>query len=83
MNSGKAAKMPFPIHPHMLRHACGYKLANQGVDTRSLQHYPGPQEYPTYSPLYRAVAGTVQGFLEGLTHAACGVTCGRLWTCGF
>ena len=38
---GKAAKMPFPIHPHMLRHACGYKLANQGVDTRSLQHYLG------------------------------------------
>jgi len=38
---GEAAKMPFPIHPHMLRHACGYKLANQGVDTRSLQHYLG------------------------------------------
>jgi type 1 fimbriae regulatory protein FimE len=38
---GKAAKMPFPIHPHMLRHACGFKLANQGVDTRSLQHYLG------------------------------------------
>jgi site-specific recombinase XerD len=27
------------IHPHMLRHACGYKLANDGVDTRSLQAY--------------------------------------------
>ena len=38
---GDAAKLPFPIHPHMLRHACGYKLANQGVDTRSLQHYLG------------------------------------------
>jgi type 1 fimbriae regulatory protein FimB/type 1 fimbriae regulatory protein FimE len=25
----------------MLRHACGYKLANDGHDTRSLQHYPG------------------------------------------
>jgi type 1 fimbriae regulatory protein FimB/type 1 fimbriae regulatory protein FimE len=25
---GAAAKVPFPIHPHMLRHACGYKLAN-------------------------------------------------------
>jgi type 1 fimbriae regulatory protein FimB/type 1 fimbriae regulatory protein FimE len=33
---GKAAKMPFPVHPHMLRHGCGFKLANQGVDTRSL-----------------------------------------------
>jgi type 1 fimbriae regulatory protein FimB/type 1 fimbriae regulatory protein FimE len=38
---GKTAKMPFPIHPHMLRHACGFKLANQRVDTRSLQHYLG------------------------------------------
>ena len=38
---GRAAKMPFGIHPHMLRHATGFKLANQGVDTRSLQHYLG------------------------------------------
>ena len=27
--TGKAAKLPFPIHPHMLRHSTGYKLANQ------------------------------------------------------
>jgi len=38
---GKPAKMPFPIHPHMLRHACGFKLANDGHDTRALQHYLG------------------------------------------
>ena len=38
---GKAAKMDFGVHPHMLRHACGFKLANQGVDTRSLQLYLG------------------------------------------
>jgi type 1 fimbriae regulatory protein FimE len=38
---GVAAQLPFPIHPHMLRHACGYKLANEGHDTRSLQHYLG------------------------------------------
>ncbi len=30
---GKAAKMPFSVHPHMLRHACGFKLANDGHDT--------------------------------------------------
>ena len=29
------------VHPHMLRHAAGYKLANDGRDTRSLQHYLG------------------------------------------
>ena len=38
---GKAAKMPFSVHPHMLRHACGFKLANDGQDTRALQHYLG------------------------------------------
>lgn len=39
--AGLEAKIPFPIHPHMLRHACGYKLANEGHDTRALQHYLG------------------------------------------
>jgi type 1 fimbriae regulatory protein FimB/type 1 fimbriae regulatory protein FimE len=29
------AEIPFPVHPHMLRHACGYKLANDGHDTRA------------------------------------------------
>jgi integrase len=38
---GKAAGLDFRVHPHMLRHACGYKLANDGVDTRSLQAYLG------------------------------------------
>ena len=36
-----AAKFPFSVHPHMLRHATGYKLANDGRDTRALQHYLG------------------------------------------
>ena len=31
----------FPIHPHMLRHSCGYFLANEGHDTRSIQMYMG------------------------------------------
>ena len=29
----------FQVHPHMLRHACGFKLANDGQDTRAIQHY--------------------------------------------
>jgi type 1 fimbriae regulatory protein FimB/type 1 fimbriae regulatory protein FimE len=41
MRLGRAAKFDVPIHPHMLRHGCGYKLANDGVDTRSLQAYLG------------------------------------------
>jgi type 1 fimbriae regulatory protein FimE len=39
--TGEAAKLPFPINPHMLRHSTGYKLANDGHDTRALQHYMG------------------------------------------
>lgn len=39
--AGHHAGMPFPIHPHMLRHATGYKLANDGQDTRAIQHYLG------------------------------------------
>ncbi len=39
--TGETARLPFPIHPHMLRHSTGYKLANDGHDTRALQHYMG------------------------------------------
>jgi type 1 fimbriae regulatory protein FimE len=35
------AKFQFLVHPQMLRHACGFKLANDGRDTRALQHYLG------------------------------------------
>ena len=38
---GEEGEFPFPVHPHMLRHACGYKLANDGQDTRAVQHYLG------------------------------------------
>ena len=39
--AAKAAGFDMKIHPHMLRHACGYKLANDGVDTRTIQGYLG------------------------------------------
>ena len=38
---GGEAKLPFKAHPHMLRHACGYALANKGHDTRALQAFLG------------------------------------------
>jgi type 1 fimbriae regulatory protein FimB len=37
----KAAALPFSAHPHMLRHACGFALADQGADTRLIQDYLG------------------------------------------
>jgi type 1 fimbriae regulatory protein FimB/type 1 fimbriae regulatory protein FimE len=39
--AGREAKFTFQAHPHMLRHACGYALANKGHDTRALQAYLG------------------------------------------
>jgi type 1 fimbriae regulatory protein FimB/type 1 fimbriae regulatory protein FimE len=39
--AGVQAKLGFKAHPHMLRHACGYALANKGHDTRALQAYLG------------------------------------------
>ena len=39
--AGEAAKLPFPVHVHMVRHSTGYALANRGMDTRRLQHFLG------------------------------------------
>lgn len=39
--AGQLAKIPFPVHPHQLRHACGYYLAYNGHDTRAIQDYLG------------------------------------------
>jgi site-specific recombinase XerD len=39
--AGTEAAIKFKVHPHMLRHACGSTLANQGHDTRALHAYLG------------------------------------------
>jgi type 1 fimbriae regulatory protein FimB/type 1 fimbriae regulatory protein FimE len=49
-SAGAAADFPFLIHSHMLRHSCGYKLANDGQDTRAIQNYLG----------HRSIASTVR-----------------------
>jgi|JI10StandDraft_1071094.scaffolds.fasta_scaffold252249_1 site-specific recombinase XerD len=38
---GQKAGFSFRVHPHMLRHSCGYALANRMMDTRNLQDYLG------------------------------------------
>jgi len=40
---GKRAGLAFKVRPHMLRHSCGYYLANKGFDTRLIQDYLGHQ----------------------------------------
>ena len=48
--AGEAAGFGFLVHSHMLRHSCGYKLANYGQNTRAIQHYLG----------HRSIASTVR-----------------------
>lgn len=38
---GLLAGIKVPLHPHMLRHSCGFALANTGTDTRLIQDYLG------------------------------------------
>jgi len=38
---GKRAGFAFKVHPHMLRHSCGFALANKGKDTRLIQDFLG------------------------------------------
>jgi integrase len=48
--AGVGAGFGFLVHSHMLRHSCGYKLANDRQDTRAIQHYLG----------HRSIASTVR-----------------------
>jgi type 1 fimbriae regulatory protein FimB/type 1 fimbriae regulatory protein FimE len=41
VRAGEEAGLPFPVHPHQLRHGCGYYLAMKGHDTRAIQDYLG------------------------------------------
>ena len=64
--TGKAAKLPFQIHPHMLRHSTGYKLANQGEDTRFVGALSGASQFTIDGQIYGASPGSVRWVLEGL-----------------
>ena len=53
--AAQAARLPFHVHPHMLRHSCGYALANRGVDQRVLQDWMGHRE-PSHTAHYSRTA---------------------------
>jgi type 1 fimbriae regulatory protein FimB/type 1 fimbriae regulatory protein FimE len=53
--AGDAAGLGMPIHPHMLRHSTGFKLANDGQDTRAIQHYLGHRNIQ-YTTIYTQLA---------------------------
>lgn len=61
---GEAAGFTFPVHPHMLRHACGFKLANDGRDTRAIQSYLGHRNIVHTVTYTELAAGRFRGFWE-------------------
>ncbi len=62
--AGRKANLPFPIHPHMLRHSTGYRLANNGQDTRAIQHYMGHKNIQNTVRYTELAVGRFQGFWE-------------------
>jgi type 1 fimbriae regulatory protein FimB/type 1 fimbriae regulatory protein FimE len=60
--AGEAAGMPFQIHPHMLRHSTGYKLANDGQDTLAIQDYLGHQSIESTVRYTKLAPGRFKGF---------------------
>jgi type 1 fimbriae regulatory protein FimB/type 1 fimbriae regulatory protein FimE len=61
--AGVTAKLGFKAHPHMLRHACGYALANKGHDTRALQAYLGHKNIQQTVRSTELSGRSVQGLL--------------------
>jgi site-specific recombinase XerD len=53
--AASAAGLELKAHPHMLRHACGYALANKGHDTRAIQGWLGHRSI-TSTAVYTALA---------------------------
>ena len=60
------AGLELKAHPHMLRHACGYALANKGHDTRAIQGWLGHRSI-TSTAVYTALCG-LRGQPQG-SHA--------------
>jgi integrase len=54
--AAERAKLP-PVNPHMLRHSCGFYLANRGYDLRLIQDYLGHRD-PKHTAHYTRVAGS-------------------------
>jgi integrase len=62
--AGKAAGLDLKVHAHMLRHACGFALANAGHDTRSLQAYLGHRNIQNTVRYSELAPGRFAGFWQ-------------------
>ena len=54
---GKAAGLPYRVHPHQLRHSCGYDLVDQGVHLRQVQQWLGHVDI-NHTVRYTQLSGT-------------------------
>jgi type 1 fimbriae regulatory protein FimE len=68
MRIGLRAGLPFTVHPHMLRHGCGYALANAGHDTRALQAYLGHRNIQHTVRYTELAPDRFKRFLAGLSR---------------
>ena len=68
---GKAARMPFPLHPHMLRHASAISLPMMGTIPEPCR-LSRPQEHPAHRPIHRAFTRQVPGLLARLAEIGLG-----------
>ena len=59
--TGKRAGFTFKVNPHMLRHSCGYYLANKGYDTRLIQDYLGHRNITHTVRYTRTAASRFEG----------------------
>ena len=60
--AGREAKLGIKVHAHMLRHACGFALANAGHDTRALQAYLGHANIQNTTRYTALAEGRFKGF---------------------
>lgn len=60
--AGATAGLPFPVHPHMLRHAKGYQLAQKGTDTRAIQGYLGHRDIKSTTVYTQLDPSRFEGF---------------------
>ena len=73
--AGEAAKLGFHVHPHMLRHATGYALANEGTDTRLIQDFLG---HASIANTVRYTFGGCASKVGGRWRGALGLVAARL-----
>jgi site-specific recombinase XerD len=59
--TARRARLDFGVHPHMLRHSCGFYLANKGLDTRLIQDYLGHRNIAHTTRYTRTAASRFEG----------------------